>query len=169
MKLEISLNEAKILHENGFMVNKLEKHFPELKKPVFVKKYEDIKHIKGYFIDKNSEIVSYSGDVSCVNKNIFTSKRLAVSTLAFSQLSQILFNYYGMNSDDWLDNNNIDLKYWFIYYSYDINDLEVELDWVGKYNRLYFKSENDAKESMKLHKNLWLNYYGIEVGYEFSD
>ena len=167
MKLEISLEEAKELYEKGIMKEKLEECYPELKKKQFVEKWEDIGLLEGYYIVSNSEIKQTEKNPKLFslhpeNRNISPSKQLLESQLAEIQLAQILYDYYGENTEDWVDwEDDCQTKY-FAYYDHRDNRLMVYEGYCTQQQRLYFKTEKDGNQSIKLHKDLWLQYFGVK-------
>ena len=61
-----------------------------------VKKWEDIKYIKGYYIDDFSDIqnIEKLEQIIPVHKNLATSEKICKSMLAMAQISQLM-PYYG--------------------------------------------------------------------------
>ena len=70
-------------------------------------KWEDLKSIKGYYIDKDSKIYEmavYFGPTD--SKHIFISKKHTKSALAMAQISQLM-PYYGgeITDEEWMDSD----------------------------------------------------------------
>ena len=57
---------------------------------------------------------------------------------------------------------------WYVYYDTDSNSLESSISRImldnGIFGLPYFATREDAKRSIKLHKNEWLTIFGIEDG-----
>jgi len=164
MKLEISLEEAKRLYEKGIMKEKLEECYPELKEKQFIEEWKNLGNIKGYFITSYSHI-RQSENLSSTpdNRNISPSKQLVESQLAEIQLAQILYNYYGENTEDWIDWKDKDQKRYSLRYDWELGDFViVTTHYAIQQQQLYFKTVKDIRQSIKLHKSLWLQYFGVK-------
>ena len=68
-----------------------------------VKTWDDLEVIDGYYIKTDSKIVEYSERICYeFDKNVFKTKRHALSALAMAQISQLM-PYYGgeITADEW--------------------------------------------------------------------
>jgi hypothetical protein len=103
--LKLTLEQAKsLLSSNPEFTDMIYNSFPELKpKHLVLDRWEDIKTIKGYFIN-NTSIISET--ISLItndnNKNVFATVLPALSSLAYAQLTQLM-KQTGDCDIDWAD------------------------------------------------------------------
>ena len=84
-------------------------------------KWEDLKLLKGFYVDIDSEIDSISdGDISAINRNLFPTKAEAEACLALSQLCQLRDAYNGEPLADWCDWSDANTKYCIEFYDNEI-------------------------------------------------
>ena len=61
---------------------------------------------------------------------------------------------------------NEDESNYYVYYSFEINSLRLGCSWNciknGTFGLPYFATREDAKRSIKLHKNEWLTIFGVK-------
>lgn len=103
-KIKLSLDQAKEMYGKNISLDEmLLANFPELgvKK---VKKFEDLGLVSGWHIYNNSEIYYVEDEDACDgNRNTFAAESQAKSSLAMSQLSQLMKNVNGDWVADWSD------------------------------------------------------------------
>ena len=99
-KIEMTLEQAKsLLGKDKDLDVVLVSNFPELKgRP---KSWEELKRVRGFFLDTDGEIESHSGNTREDNKIIFATEKQAKSALAAAQLSQLMKAYNGNWVADW--------------------------------------------------------------------
>lgn len=120
-------------------------------------KWEDLKSVKGYYIDKDSKIYEmavYFGPTD--SKHIFISKKHAKSALAMAQISQLL-PYYGgeITDEEWLEGKTK--------YTIEKNGKKACGDKrVGTYMLLAFHTEEQRDEFLKNNEQLVKDYLMIE-------
>lgn len=93
---DINLEDYEISQQSGEEIIILRK-----KKKSKYLKWEDLKSVKGYYIDKDSKIYEmavYFGPTD--SKHIFISKKHAKSALAMAQISQLMPYYGGEITDE---------------------------------------------------------------------
>jgi hypothetical protein len=146
-KLYNSGNENfKVLALSAFTQKELEDTLP--------KSWEELREIQGYYIDYNSEIEDLkTEDVHESHKNVFKTKKQALSALAMAQLSQLMYIYNDGWEPDW-DNNDI--------YKQCIRRAGENIDIVDftySYSFLTFKTKEIAEEFLKNFEELIKQYY----------
>ena len=100
-------------------------------------KWEDLKKLKGYYV--NSCNIHNGGDLptSFSNKNVFPTKAEAEACLALSQLCQLRDAYNGKPLADWCDWADDNTKYCI-----EICDNRISKDYYSTYKKvLAFKTE----------------------------
>lgn len=86
------------------------------------RKWEDLKEIKGYYIDSYSTIYSSFGNCLCVdkNRNVFPTKEYAEAALALAQLLQLRQAWTGEWKPDFRHENCKNPNYVVQVYNYEI-------------------------------------------------
>lgn len=146
--------EIKIQAPEGYEIDKEKSTFERV---VFKKKenntnsWEDLKEIKGWFIDIDSNIEAYGGRAADDNKNIFRDTKYVKSALALAQISQLL-PYYDSNVD-W--NNRNTAKYNILRKG---NEIMIE-PFITIYHLLAFKSKEEAERFLKYNEQLVKDYF----------
>lgn len=69
-------------------------------------KWEDLKRVKGYYLDNNGQSIPYDSTPLHTNKNTFPTKELAEASLALSQLLQLRQAWIGDWIPDWTDESD---------------------------------------------------------------
>lgn len=145
--------EIKIQVPEGYEIDKEKSTFERI---VFKKKenntnsWEDLKEIKGWFIDIDSNIEAYGGRAVDDNKNIFRDTKYVKSALALAQISQLL-PYYDSNVD-W---NRSAVKHCIMRKG---NEIIIDT-WQSSYHLLAFKSREEAKRFLKYNEQLVKDYF----------
>ena len=123
-------DELTIEPKNGKVID-LENSDLSVGKIVFKKKekelptkWEDLKKLKGYYVNDLSEIFYLRNANMTISKNLFPTKAEAEACLALSQLCQLRDAYNGEPLADWCDWKEHKIKY-VIYYSLDYIKLAV--------------------------------------------
>ena len=105
-------NEVTIEPKNGKVID-LENSDLSVGKIVFKKKekelptkFEDLKIIKGYYLDSTCFVSGYGDEPNDFNKNVFPTKSEAEACLALSQLCQLRDAYNEEPLADWCDWDN---------------------------------------------------------------
>lgn len=150
-------DELTIEPKNGKVID-LENSDLSVGKIVFKKKenelptkWEDLKKLKGYYVNNLSEIDSISdGDISAINRNVFPTKAEAEACLALSQLCQLRDAYNGEPLADWCDWSDANTKYCICFYEDKISKSKNR----GDENILSFKTEKLRDEFFKNFREL---------------
>lgn len=148
---DIDLNKYEIEYlDNGDILLK-----KKLKKYL---KWEDLKSVKGYYIDKDSKIYKmavYFGPTD--SKHIFISKKHAKSALAMAQISQLM-PYYGgeITDEEWKD--SVMKKYVIMRDSSEVKCVVCYLN----YDFLAFHTKEQRDEFLKNNEQLVKDYLMIE-------
>lgn len=101
-------------------------------------KWEDLKKLKGYYVNDLSEIFYLRNANMTISKNLFPTKAEAEACLALSQLCQLRDAYNGEPLADWCDwTNSNQKKYCIVIYKGEI----YKDDNVNISNILSFKTE----------------------------
>ena len=119
-----------------------------------MKQWSDLGRIGGYFVTDNATVSRYQ-EVSNIatNKNVFATKEQALSSLAMSQLSQLLKDLGNECDVDW---SNPDLI------KYTIGNHSNEIKGCTTYNNYYFlafRTEKIRDEFMNTHMELIRQYF----------
>ena len=112
------------------------------------KKWEELKDIKGFFVDDDSIICDADCVVEEENKNLFATKEQAEASVALAQLSQLMKVYNGGWVPDWTDDNK---KYVIYFYKNKIG-----LGCCNTQRFLSFKTEEIGEEFLKNFEDLIL-------------
>lgn len=145
--------EIKIQVPEGYEIDKEKSTFEKI---VFKKKenntnsWEDLKEIKGWFIDIDSNIETYGGRAVDDNKNIFRDTKYVKSALALAQISQLL-PYYDSNVD-W---NRAAIKYCIVRIG---NKIHIDTC-QSSYHLLAFKYREEAERFLKYNEQLVKDYF----------
>ena len=77
--------------------------YPELAVKELPKTWEELKMVKGYFVDLYSVISISAGSPTERNRNFFATKQQAEASIAMAQLSQLMAVYNDGWVADWTD------------------------------------------------------------------
>lgn len=147
--------EIKIQVPEGYEIDKEKSTFERIvfkKKENTINSWEDLKKIKGYYINNNSNI-AYSGGLlenHEQHKNVLLNEKYAKSALALAQISQLL-PYYDSNVD-WY---KVTVKYCIVRIG---NEIYTEM-WQSSYHLLAFNSREEAKRFLKYNEQLVKDYF----------
>ncbi len=134
----------------------LKEIFPDFKKNK-LKSWEELNAINGYYVDSSSSIVVSPNYklTSMANKNIFATEKQAISSLAMSQLSQLMKDLGEECEVNWNDNSN----------KYCIKRFGKSIE-VATNNELFqflaFKTEKMADMFLEKHRELINQYWMID-------
>jgi hypothetical protein len=147
------MKELKIEIPEGYEIDKEKSSFEKIvfKKKIEVNCWENLKHIKGIYINDIGCFMSGNTDVIYPhNKNIFINEKYAKSALALAQISQLLPHY---DTDvDWTLTND---KFCI---SRIGNKIKIER-WVGIHHVLAFNSISEADRFLKHNEQLVKDFY----------
>ena len=79
-------------------------------------KWEDLKKLKGYYVNDLSEIFKLRNANMSISKNLFPTKAEAEACLALSQLCQLRDAYNGEPLANWCDWSDANTKYCICFY-----------------------------------------------------
>ena len=120
--IEAETDELTIEPKNGKVID-LENSDLSVGKIVFKKKekelptkWEDLKKLKGYYVNDLSEIFKLRNANMSISKNLFPTKAEAEACLALSQLCQLRDAYNGEPLADWCDWSDANTKYCICFY-----------------------------------------------------
>lgn len=145
--------EIKIQVPEGYEIDKEKSTFERIvfkKKEEKVNSREDLKNIRGVYINYNSSIQECEVSPDDTNKNVFLNEKYAKSALALAQISQLL-PYYDSNVN-W---ENIKYKYCIVKQHNKI----VIRPWSSVYHSLAFNSMEEAERFLKYNKQLVKDYF----------
>ena len=131
--------------------------FPELAKKQLPKRWEELRVIKGFFFNNNSNLCTSDSSITdSHNENVYATKNLAKSHgKAAAKLSQVMAVY----NDGWVaDWNNPNQTKWCIIYSYYKIRITI---FVGIKQFLAFKDRETAQEfyiNFKEDIEIYFNY-----------
>ena len=142
--IEAETDELTIEPINGKVID-LENSDLSVGKIVFKKKenelptkWEDLKKLKGYYVNDLSEIFSLRNANMTISKNLFPTKAEAEACLALSQLCQLRDAYNGEPLADWCNwTNSYQKKHCIVIYKGEIH----KDDYVNISKILSFKTE----------------------------
>lgn len=101
--------EIKIECPKGYEIDKKNSTFECIKfKPIGTERtWENLKEITGYYISSFSTVTYNKFSAYNASKNTFLTKKLAKSSLALAQISQLIERYYGgmIKNEDWANNS----------------------------------------------------------------
>ncbi len=113
------------------------KFYPELKKNKYPDSWEDLREIKGYIVNEDSQVQDTEWWKTIVDtKNIFSTEELAEASIALAQLSQLRDVYRDGWKPDW-KNVNID-KYTITLFK---NDWCTSDQWFSEVKFFSFQNE----------------------------
>jgi len=174
--IKMSLDAARQMYKEGNeTTNKwlLENFTKEELEPKKGFTWEDSYGGVGFYVMGNSSISNWSGGIICgQHKNVFLTEKHAKSALAFAQLSHIV-NKYNEGKElehcgDMVYDQHKDFitktEYYDVYYyvtKYDGKNLGIN-SFRFNFMNLYFKRREDAKTSMEVNRQLWLDYWMID-------
>ena len=136
----------------------------DLQEMTFGQKWSEGGAIDGYYVDDNSEIVSVSRpDIHFVRnnsfKNIFKTKAQAESSLAYTQLTQLMAEVNGDWVADWLGEDNSSDNYKYTIYSYrDVLEIYT-YSWTSQ--PIAFKTAKIRDQFFIDHQELLKTYFQI--------
>ena len=120
--IEAEADELIIEPKNGKVID-LENSDLSVGKIVFKKKekelptkWEDLKKLKGYYVNDLSEIFKLRNANMTISKNLFPTKAEAEACLALSQLCQLRDAYNGEPLANWCDWSDANTKYCICFY-----------------------------------------------------
>lgn len=120
--IKVEVDELIIEPINGKVID-LENSDLSVGKIVFKKKenelptkWEDLKKLKGYYVNDLSEIFNLRNANMTISKNLFPTKAEAEACLALSQLCQLRDAYNGEPLADWCDWSDANTKYCICFY-----------------------------------------------------
>ena len=155
MKIELTQEQVKALAQGVVPTELKEQAEAALPKSRVPDSWRELKEIKGYWLDGDSNI--HSAD--CINaprhRNIFATKSQAKSALAAAQLSQLMKATNGDWVLDWEDIRTA--KYCIRRYANRIEGV----DWKGTYSLLAFPSAELRDEFMTKHEALIKQYFEL--------
>ena len=142
--IEAETDELTIEPKNGKVID-LENSDLSVGKIVFKKKekelptkWEDLKKLKGYYVNDLSEIFKLRNANMSISKNLFPTKAEAEACLALSQLCQLRDAYNGEPLADWCNwTNSCQKKHCIVIYKGEIH----KDDYVNISRILSFKTE----------------------------
>ena len=135
-ELTIELKNGKVidLENSDLSVGKIVFKKKEKELPT---KWEDLKKLKGYYVNDLSEIFYLRNANMTISKNLFPTKAEAEACLALSQLCQLRDAYNGEPLADWCDWADDNTKYCI-----EICDNRISKDYYSTYKKvLAFKTE----------------------------
>ena len=101
------MESVKIIAPDGYEIDEEKSSFQEIvfkeKKSPLPKSWEELKRIKGYYVNALSELEIVDGDACDGNKNVFPSKEEAEAMLAMAQLCQLRDAWNQNWRADWED------------------------------------------------------------------
>lgn len=145
--------DIKITIPEGYEIDMEKSTFERIvfKKKKVINSWEDLKNIKGVFINYASIIQEVRESIlDDDNRNVFLNEKYAKSALALAQISQLL-PYYDSNVN-WKN----------IKYKYCINkehDKIVIKQWSSIYHILAFNSMEEAERFLKYNEQLVKDYF----------
>lgn len=145
--------EIKIQVPEGYEIDKEKSTFERIvfkKKEKNINSWEDLKNIKGVFIDYSSNIQECDEDISNDEKYIFLNEKYAKSALALAQISQLL-PYYD-SKVNWRSSKH---KYCI---DKEHNNIIITT-WTSIYHVLAFNSREEAERFLKYNMQLIKDYF----------
>lgn len=144
--------DIKITIPEGYEIDKEKSTFERIvfKKKTIINSWEDLKNIKGVFIDYSSNIQECDEDVSNDEKYVFLNEKYAKSALALAQISQLL-PYYD-SKVNWRSPKE---KYCI---DKEHNNIIITT-WTSIYHVLAFNSKEEAERFLKYNGQLVKDYY----------
>lgn len=144
--------DIKITIPEGYEIDKEKSTFERIvfKKKKVINSWEDLKNIKGVFIDYSSNIQECDEDVSNDEKYVFLNEKYAKSALALAQISQLL-PYYD-SKVNWRSSKE---KYCI---DKEHNNIIITT-WTSIYHVLAFNSREEAERFLKYNGQLVKDYF----------
>ena len=144
--------DIKITIPEGYEIDMEKSTFERIvfKKKTIINSWEDLKNIKGVYIDYSSNIQECDEDVSNDEKYVFLNEKYAKSALALAQISQLL-PYY----DSKVDWYKVTVKYCIVRIG---NEIYIDM-WQSSYHLLAFNSREEAKRFLKYNEQLVKDYF----------
>ena len=138
--------------------NELVKQLQEMEfKKELPKSWEEIKEVKGYWVDEDSGINKkhWRRFVPEIDKNIFKTEKQAKKALAMAQLSQLMAVYNDGWEPDWGDE---ECKYTI---QRDSSDIVIDI-WRHGYQFLTFKTKEIRDKFFKNFKPLIKQFFELD-------
>ena len=120
-------------------------------------KWEDLKKLKGYYVNDLSEIFYLRNANMTISKNLFPTKAEAEACLALSQLCQLRDAYNGEPLADWCDWGNNNKKYCIVIYKgevYKDHYLNISQILAFKTSKLRYEFVENFRELIEIAKPL---------------
>lgn len=149
----------KIQVHEGYEIDKEKSTFENIvfKQKKEVKRWEDLKSIKGCYINNDSMILGrYNCPVISEYRNVFATEKQAKSALAFAQITQLLPYYEGyMRFQKDVSNFQI---------NYDFDDKQFSVcSWrTTAFSQFYFSTRESAEEFIKNNEDLLRQYFMLD-------
>ena len=143
----------------GYEIDKEKSTFENIvfKQKKEVKRWEDLKSIKGCYINNDSMILGrYNCPVISEYRNIFATEKQAKSALAFAQITQLL-PYYGGYTEFRNGANN-----YVIGYCPDSEQFMIDCWEHYIYSQFHFESQKSAEEFIKNNEDLLRQYFMLD-------
>ena len=147
------MKELKIEIPEGYEIDKENSSFEKIvfKKKAEVNCWEDLKGVTGMYVSDNSFITFAKGGLAQpYNKNVFLNEKYAKSSLALSQISQLL-PYYDTDVDWGTSNDKFCI-------SRVGNIIEIK-KWVSIHHILAFATQAEAERFLKHNEQLVKDFY----------
>lgn len=155
--------EFKVPIPKGMEIDEEKSTFQLIKfKPIKPKRWRDDHnaHIKGYLIASDSRLMPYESEGFAPLRNVFATKKQAISALAAAYISQIMANderFGGVVTDEEWNNNSIDK-----YVVKRIND-SIQVDcYYSTYHFLAFHTRKQRSLFLLENRDLVKDYLMIE-------
>lgn len=145
--------DIKITIPEGYEIDMEKSTFERIvfKKKTIINSWEDLKNIKGVFIDYSSNIQEYDEDIpEDENRYVFFNEKYAKSALAMAQISQLL-PYY----DSKVDWDVCTYKHCIVK---AYNDLTINIS-QNIYHMLAFNTREEAERFLKYNEQLVKDYF----------
>ena len=145
--------DIKITIPEGYEIDMEKSTFKRIvfKKKKAINCWEDLKKVKGVFINYASNIQECGESITEYdNKNVFLNKKYAKSALALAQISQLL-PYY--NTD-----NNYNTSHYKYCITRDLNNIVISR-WSSTYQLLAFNTKGEAERFLKYNVQLVKDYF----------
>lgn len=126
----------------------------------FPKSWEDLKKVRGFYINEHAEIKEISSlKTYNDNKNIFPTEEDAKKALAEAQLRQLAYKINGEKNEDWVY-SEYPSRYAVIF-DKRYQHLTTASHYIIIDSDISFKNRKDAEKSIKYHKDLWYDYLKV--------
>ena len=145
--------DIKITIPEGYEIDMEKSTFERIvfkKKEATINSWEDLRNIKGVFIDYASNIQECEAFQCDENRNTFLNEKYAKSALALAQISQLL-PYY----DSKVDWDRVTVKHCIVRIG---NEIHIDVC-QSLYHLLAFNSKEEAKRFLKYNEQLVKDYF----------